>query len=188
MHTLQQTVDRSPVSAPPFTFSRRCALDGTTVDLKAAFQKPIDVRRSRLFRSHTVLRQVREESVCVLERVSNSCLSKSFAAECHAECFQIPFEPRRRWPLPLCHPQQVMDRCGVIGSPVVLIMRRSSMARTIFTALPAQVMLQIRWRYRLHRNVLLREIAKEHAGHAHMILNGAGIQVLGVRKMVPEAG
>jgi len=62
------------------------------------------------------------------------------------------------------------------------------MARTIFTALPAQVMLQIRRRYRLHRNVLLREIAQEHAGDAHMILNGAGIQVLGVRKMVPEAG
>jgi hypothetical protein len=49
-------------------------------------------------------------------------------------------------------------------------------------------MLQIRRRYRLHRNVLLREIAQEHAGDAHMILNGAGIQVLGVRKMVPEAG
>jgi hypothetical protein len=87
--------------------------------------------------------EVMEESVRVAKRVSNGCLRESFAPECLAEYFQICFEVWGRWPLPLRHPQQIIDRCRVIGSPVVLIMNRSSIARTIPAVLPAQVLLEV---------------------------------------------
>ena len=96
--------------------------------------------------------------------VSNGCFRESFAPECLTEYFQIYFEVWGRWPLPLRHPQQIIDRRRVIGSPVVHIMNRSSMARTIRAVLPAQVLLHMRLRSGLHGDVHLGEIAQEDRG------------------------
>jgi streptomycin 6-kinase len=59
---------------------------------------------------------------------------------------------------------------------VILIMNRSSMASTIRAALPAQVLLQMRLRHRLHGDVHLGEIAHEPAGYAEIPLNGDASQ------------
>ena len=74
------------------------------------------------------------------------------------------------------HPQQIIDRRRVIGPPVILIMNRSSMARTISAALPAQVLLHMRSRHLLHGDVHLGEIAQEPAGYVEIPLNGDGSQ------------
>jgi len=113
-----------------------------------------------------------EESARVDQLVSNGCSRESFAPESLTEYFQISFEVWGRWPHPLRHPQQIIDRRRVIGSPVILIMNRSSMARTISAALVAQVLLHMRSRHRLHGDVHLGEIAHEPTGYAEIPLNG----------------
>jgi hypothetical protein len=104
----------------------------------------------------------------------------------HAQEFEVCLKAFGRRPTPLCDTQQMVNRRGVIRSPMLRIMRALAVMKSIRPALPAQVLLQIRRCHCLQQHLPLSKITQEHAGNTHVGANRAAIQALVFGEIFPQ--
>jgi hypothetical protein len=182
---LQDAASGFPVASPPLQDLVGRGMTTPPIHLESFLQERIDIPWNRVLGKYLGVAQTKQDTSRRLDVAANSAGTQMLLLQLCSQLLDVCLKASERRPTPLCNTKQMVNRCGVIGSPMLQIVRTLAVTESKGAALPTQVLLQIRRRHGLQWDAPLTEITQEHPGNTNMAVNRVARQAFIVGESFP---